>query len=56
MRSSSVGIADADTGSESPIPRLSKTINRENDASRLKKRLTDGSSQYRSRCETQPGM
>ena len=45
MRSSSVGIAVAATGSESPMPRLSKTISRENDASRRRKRETDRSSQ-----------
>jgi hypothetical protein len=38
-------MAETATGSERPIPRLSKTISRENDASRRKNLSTDGSSQ-----------
>ena len=45
----------AGTGSERPMPRLSNTISRENDARRRRKCATDGSSQYMSRCEIQPG-
>ena len=42
------------TGSDRPVPRLSKRISRENDASRLRNRAKDGSFQKYSRCETQP--
>jgi hypothetical protein len=37
------------------MPRLSKTMSRENDASRPKNRAMDGSSQYMSRWDIQPG-
>ena len=43
------------TGSDIPVPRLSKMINRENDASRVRKRASVGSSQATSTCETKPG-
>jgi hypothetical protein len=41
--------------SDNPVPRLSKRISRENDASRFRKWAERGSSQSSSRCETKPG-
>ena len=38
-----------------PVPRLSNTINRENEASRVKKRARFGSSHATSTCDTKPG-
>src|SRR5262245_34073173 len=52
MRSSSVGIA---TRSERPVPRLSKRIRREKEASRRKNLAGRGCSQSYSKCETNPG-
>ena len=43
MRCSSVGSSSSGTRSESPVPRLSKRISRENEASRRRKRANDGS-------------
>ena len=53
IRSSIVGGLVA--GSDMPVPRLSNTINRENDARRVKKRARLGSSHATSTCETKPG-
>ena len=55
MRSSSVGSLSFGTRSDRPVPRLSKTIRRENEASRRRKRASVGSSQANSTCDTQPG-
>ena len=43
------------TRSESPVPRLSKMMNRENDASRPKKAARGGSCHISSTLETAPG-
>ena len=56
MRSSSVGRSAIATGSDSPVPRLSNRINRENDARRSKNRRACGSSQISSMFDTHPGM
>ena len=53
IRSSIVGGLEA--GSDMPVPRLSNTINRENDASRVKNRARFGSSHATSTCDTKPG-
>ena len=53
MRSSSG--AGAATGSESPVPRLSNRISRENEASLSRNLAMRGSAHCRSRCETNPG-
>ena len=53
IRSSIVGTLVV--GSDMPVPRLSKTINREKDARRIKKWARFGSSQATSTCETNPG-
>ena len=42
------------TGSESPVPRLSKTITRANCASQRSNLVSVGSAHWKSRCETQP--
>ena len=42
------------TRSDRPVPRLSKSISRENEASRLRNLTKDGSCQKYSRCDTQP--
>ena len=42
------------TRSDSPVPRLSKSISRENDASRSRNRAKRGSREKYSMCETQP--
>ena len=42
------------TRSERPVPRLSNRIRRENEASRVRKRASVGSSQNTSMFETQP--
>ena len=55
IRSSSVGRWVRSTGSDNPVPRLSKVIKRENDANRRKKRANDGSSHITSMFETHPG-
>jgi hypothetical protein len=55
IRCSSVGSSRADTGSDMPVPRLSKRIRREKDASRSKPPASSGSSQASSTWETQPG-
>ena len=52
MRCSRVGRCV--TGSDSPVPRLSNRISRENEASRLRNRANDGSFQKYSRCDTHP--
>ena len=52
MRCSRVGRCV--TGSDSPVPRWSNRISRENEASRLKNRANDGSFQKYSRCDTHP--
>ena len=43
------------TGSDMPVPRLSNTISRENDASRVEKPGKAGSSHATSTWETKPG-
>ena len=55
IRVSSVGNAESGTRSDSPVPRLSNRISRENVASRSKNRAIVGSSQAASTWETQPG-
>ena len=55
MRASSEGSSSGGTRSDSPVPRLSKVIRRENEARRARKRASIGSSQARSTWETQPG-
>ena len=55
IRSSSVGRRSSGTGSERPVPRLSKTIRRANDASRRRNRAYEGSSHITSTFETHPG-
>ena len=55
MRSSRVGSSSFDTRSESPVPRLSKRISRENEARRSRKCAIAGSSHISSMFETQPG-
>ena len=52
MRSSRVGASV--TGSDSPVPRLSKTIRRENELSRSKKRANGGASHWSSRWVAKP--
>jgi hypothetical protein len=47
-----LGVGD---GSDSPVPRLSKTISRANDASRSRKAAKRGSSHIISTLETHPG-
>ena len=54
IRTSSDGSRSSDTRSESPTPRLSNTITRENDASFVKKRANRGSVHIFSMCVTQP--
>ena len=53
-RCSSVGSFSTGTGSDSPVPRLSKRIRRDIDASRPRNRANDGSLQKYSRCDTHP--
>src|SRR6266403_790997 len=53
MRCSSEG--KSTRRSESPVPRRSSMMSRENDASRVRKRAYEGSSQAYSTWETQPG-
>src|SRR5438034_6747293 len=53
IRCSSVGMSL--TRSESPVPRLSKRINRENEARRCRNAAARGSSQKTSRLDAQPG-
>ncbi len=55
IRCSSVGKLSFGTRSERPVPRLSKRIRRENDASRSRSRAMDGWSHIASTFETQPG-
>ena len=55
IRCSSVGGSVVGTGSDIPVPRLSKRISRENDINRSKPRARSGSSQASSTCEIQPG-
>ena len=52
IRSAKVG--GSPTGSESPVPRLSKTIRRLNEARRFRNWLRCGSSHATSRWETKP--
>ena len=54
IRCSRVGSSLTGTRSESPVPRLSKRIRREKDASRDRNRANRGSAQKYSRCDTQP--
>jgi hypothetical protein len=54
IRCSSVGRALSDTRSDNPVPRLSKMIRREKEASRSRKRASGGISHPYSTLETQP--
>jgi hypothetical protein len=54
-RSSRVGSRSLGTRSDIPVPRLSKMIRRENDASRSRKCANDGCSQASSTLDTNPG-
>ena len=55
IRCSSVGRRSSGTWSERPVPRLSKRISRENDASRCKKWVKGGYIHMYSTFDTQPG-
>jgi hypothetical protein len=55
MRASSPGSALTGTRSDSPVPRLSNRISRENEASRRRKSAAAGTSQVVSTFETKPG-
>jgi len=53
MRCSNVGMPTS--RSDRPVPRLSNRMTRLNEASRVKNRLSNRSSQVRSRWESSPG-
>ena len=55
MRCSSVGSRSSGTGSDIPVPGLSKRMSREKDASRRRSRACVGSSHISSMFEIQPG-
>ena len=55
IRCSSVGSSRSGTGSDIPVPRLSKRMSREKEASRSKQWARLGSSHASSTCDTQPG-
>src|SRR3990172_1959428 len=56
IRSSSVGSSEIDTGSDRPVPRLSKRMRRENDDRRCRKPAKAGCSHDSSTLDTQPGI
>jgi hypothetical protein len=56
IHSSGVGIAPSGTGSDRPLPRLSKKTRRPKDASRSRNFATVGSSRMISRLVAQSGM
>jgi hypothetical protein len=55
MRCSKVGSLSSGTRSDSPVPRLSKVMSRVNVAIRSRNRAYEGSSQFSSTFEIQPG-
>ena len=54
IRCSSVGSSRSGTRSDIPVPRLSKRISREKEASRFRKRASGGTSHPYSKFDTQP--
>ena len=56
MRSSSAGVSETGTRSDSPVPRLSNTISRVNDARREKNDAMASCSHCSSTFDTKPGM